>query len=176
MTPHMTTAYAFFHWLTQTYIGQEMQGNAYLFPTVEALHVMGSAALVGSTSILSLRLAGLFWTDVPVSKIVKQFLPWAWFGFGCQVITGTLLFMSEATQAYANVIFQVKMALILLAGIIALAFQQTVYRRVKTWDLSKPPFSAKFAGYASIVIWFAVIAAGRWLNSSIANSPALPPM
>lgn len=172
----MTRSYAFCHWLTQTYIGQQMQGNAYLFPTVEALHIMGSVALVASTSILSLRLAGLFLTDVPVSKVAKQFLPWAWVGFGFQVLTGVLLFMSEATQAYANVIFQVKMALIVLAGINALIFQQTVYRRVKTWDLSNPPFSAKFAGYASIAIWFAVIAAGRWLNSSVANAPAPPPM
>jgi len=171
----MTRAHAFFYWLTQTYVGQQMQGNAYLFPTVEALHIMGSVALVASTAIVSLRLSGLFLTEIPVSKIVKQFLPWAWFGFGCQVVTGSLLFMSEATQAYDNVIFQVKMALILLAGIIALVFQQTVYRRVKTWDLSNPPLAAKFAGYASIAIWFAVIAAGRWLNSSVANSPVLPP-
>jgi len=171
----MTPAYRFFYWLTQTYIGQLMQGNAYLFPTVEALHIMGSVALVASTLILSLRLSGLFLAEIPVSKIAKQFLPWAWFGFACQVVTGSLLFMSEATQAYDNVIFQVKMALILTAGIIALIFQQTVYRRVKSWDLSNPPFAAKFAGYASIVIWFAVIAAGRWLNSSVANSPVLPP-
>lgn len=171
----MTPAYEFFHWLTQTYIGREMQGNAYLFPTVEALHIMGSVALVASTSILSLRLAGLFLTEVPVSKVSRQFLPWAWLGFVFQVITGTLLFMSEATLAYDNVIFQVKMALIVVAGIIALVFQQTVYRRVKMWDLANPPFSAKFAGYASMVVWFAVIAAGRWLNSSVANTPMPPP-
>jgi hypothetical protein len=167
----MTPAYAFFHWLTQTYIGTTMQSNAYLFPTVEALHIMGSVALVASTSILSLRLARLFLREIPVSRVASQFLPWAWLGFVCQLITGTLLFMSEATLAYANIIFQVKMALIVLAGMNALIFHQTVYRRVKTWDLSNPPFSAKFAGYVSIVIWFGVVAAGRWLNSSIANSP-----
>ena len=173
----MTPAYAFCHWLTQTYVGTLMQTNDYLFPTVEALHIMGSVALVASTSILSLRLAGLFLTEIPVSKIASQFLPWAWLGFGCQVVTGTLLFMSEATLAYDNVIFQVKMALIIVAGVNALIFHRTVYRRVETWNLSKPPFLATFSGYASIVIWFAVVAAGRWLNSSVANSPMpIPPM
>ncbi|MDE3170520.1 MAG: hypothetical protein KGL75_10280 [Acidobacteriota bacterium] len=171
----MTPAYSFFHWLTQTYIGREMQGNAYLFPTVEALHIMGSVALVGATSIISLRLAGLFLTEVPISKVAKQFLPWAWLGFGFQVVTGILLFMSEATLAYDNAIFQVKMALIVFGGIVALVFQQTVYRRVKSWDVTNPPFSAKFAGYTLIVVWFAVIAAGRWLNSSVANAPLPPP-
>jgi len=83
--------------------------------------------------------------------------------------------MSEATAAYANVIFQVKMGLIVLAGVNALVFHRTVYRRVKTWDLASPPFSAKFAGYVSIAIWFAVVAVGRWLNSSVANTPMPPP-
>ncbi len=171
----MTPAYAFFDWLTHTYIGREMQANAFLFPTVEALHIMGSVALVAATSIVSLRLAGVSLKDVPVSKVAQQFLPWAWLGFVAQVITGTLLFMSEATQAYDNAIFQAKMALILFAGLIALVFQRTVYRRVNAWDLSNPPLSAKFTGYALIVVWLAVIAAGRWLNSSIANAPMPPP-
>jgi hypothetical protein len=167
----MTGLYDFAHWLTQTYFGSSMRTNEYLFPSVEALHIMGTAILVASTSVLSLRLAGLFWTDAPVSKIASQFLPWAWIGFSVQVVTGTLLFMSEATLAYSNVIFIVKMSLVFLAGVNAVIFHQTVYRRVKTWDIgSVPPAGAKFVGYASLVIWFAVVAAGRWLNTSVAQS------
>lgn len=161
----------FFNWLTNTYIGSLMRTGQYEFPIVEALHVIGSVVLVTATSILSLRLAGLFLREISVSKIASQALPWAWFGFAAQVITGTLLFMSEATLAYDNAIFIVKMSLILSAGIIALIFHRTVYRRVETWDLANPPFWARFVGYTSIVIWFSVVAVGRWLNSSIANSP-----
>ena len=76
----MTPAYAFFHWLAQTYLGKLMQGNDYLFPTVEALHIMGSVALVASTSVLSLRLAGLFLTEYPSRKSRANFcrgLGWA---------------------------------------------------------------------------------------------------
>jgi len=167
----MSGLYDLAHWLTQTYLGSLMRTSEYMFPTVEALHIMGTAILVASTSVLSLRLAGLFWTEAPVSKIATQFLPWAWVGFVFQVVTGALLFMSEATLAYSNVIFIVKMSLVLLAGVNAVIFHQTLYRRVKTWDVSRvPPAGAKFVGYASLVIWFAVVAAGRWLNTSVAQS------
>ncbi len=148
-----------------------MRFSDYLFPSVEALHLMGTVVLVASTSILSLRLAGLFFTEVPVSKLATQFLPWAWLGFGAQVATGILLFMSEATLAYNNIIFQVKMALVLSAGINALIFYKVIFRGMSAWDSGKvPPVGAKLVGYASIVIWFAVVAAGRWLNSSVAQA------
>jgi Family of unknown function (DUF6644) len=171
----MTPAYHFFDWLSQTYIGTQMRSGEYEFPTVEALHVMGSVVVVTATAILSLRLTGRFLREIPVSKIVSQTLPWAWSGFAVQVLTGLLLFMSEATLAYVNLLFQIKMALIVLAGILALVFHRTVYRWVERWDIGSPPFWAKFIGYTSIVIWFSVVAVGRWLNSSITNSPPLLP-
>lgn len=171
----MTPAYNLFHWLSQTYIGTQMRTGEYEFPTVEALHVMGSVVVVTAISVLSLRLTGRFLREIPASKIANQTLPWAWFGFAVQVVTGILLFMSEATRAYGNVLFQIKMALILLAGLLALIFHRTIYQRVGTWDVGDPPFWAKFVGYTSIIIWFSVVAVGRWLNSSITNSPPMLP-
>jgi hypothetical protein len=167
----MGQLYDFCHWLTQTYIGKEMRVSDYLFPSVESLHLMGTVVLVASTSILSLRLAGVFMTDLPVSKIAKQFLPWAWGGFGVQVLTGVLLFMSEATLAYNNPIFLVKMALLIIAGVNALYFQKSLNRDVNSWDSGKlPSLGARLSGYASILIWFSVVAAGRLLNGSVAQS------
>jgi hypothetical protein len=167
----MSAIYSFCHWLTQTYIGKEMRFSDYLFPLVEALHLMGTVVLVASTSILSLRLVDLCFSEVPVSKLARQFLPWAWLGFLVQVATGVLLFMSEATLAYNNIIFEVKMALVFLAGVNALIFHKIIFRGMSAWDSGRvPPMGAKLVGYASIAIWFAVVAAGRWLNSSVAQS------
>ena len=171
----MSSAYHFFHWLSNTYIGTQMRTGEYEFPTVEALHVIGSVIVVTATAILSLRLTGWFLREVPTSRIVNETLPWAWVGFAVQLLTGILLFMSEATLAYVNLLFQIKMGLVLLAGVLALVFNRTVYRRITTWDLGNPPFWAKFIGYSSIVIWFSVVAVGRWLNSSITNSPPILP-
>jgi hypothetical protein len=164
----MEQFFAFCKWLQQSPLGTTMRESLWLFPTVEALHLFGTIALVASTSILSFRLTGLGLRNEPVSKLARQFLPWSWFGFTVQVITGFLLFSSESVRASASLVFTVKMILILLAGMNALAFQRTVYREVATWENDPvTPLGARLAGWASIILWIGVATAGRWLNSSL---------
>jgi hypothetical protein len=84
-------------------------------------------------------------------------------GFAVQVTTRLLLFSSEATKCYTNLAFRLKMIMILLAGLKALLFHTTVYRRVDLWGENSPtPMGAKVAGTFSILLWFGIVAAGRW--------------
>jgi hypothetical protein len=60
------------------------------------------------------------------------------------------------------------MVLLLLAGLNALIFHLTVYRRAAEWDdMPVAPVRARLAGLVSLVLWIAIIAAGR----SIAYGP-----
>jgi hypothetical protein len=94
----------------------------------------------------------------------RRFLPWAWTGFAIQVTTGLLLFSSEATKMYVNAGFQVKMLLILTAGINVLVFHSITYQSVDQWDNDPvAPFGARAAGLISILLWFGIVAAGRWI-------------
>ncbi|HEV3481579.1 MAG TPA: DUF6644 family protein, partial [Candidatus Acidoferrales bacterium] len=87
-----------------------------------------------------------------------------WCGFAIMVVSGTLLFSSEATKLYNNGAFLLKMCLILLAGINALVFHTTIYQRVDKWDVAAvTPIAAKLAGAFSLVLWVGVIFAGRWI-------------
>ena len=56
------------------------------------------------------------------------------------------------------------MALIFLAGVNMLVFHTTTYKRVTHWDCDpvSPP-GAKFAGLFSILLWFGIVAAGRFI-------------
>src|ERR1700694_3383102 len=114
---------AFCQWLERTSIGTAVRESLWLFPVIETVHIFGIILLVGATSILDLRLMGLTFRDEPVSRLAQRFLPWAWAGFLIQVTTGLLLFSSEATKMYGNLGFEIKMLLILVAGIKAFVFQ-----------------------------------------------------
>ena len=49
------------------------------------------------------------------------------------------------------------------AGLNALVFHSTVYRKVDQWDREEvTPLRARLAGALGILLWFTVIAAGRW--------------
>ena len=150
--------------LQHTGWGTAIRDSAWLFPIIETLHIFGIISLVGSTSILDLRLMGLTFREEPVSKLARRFLPWAFFGFVIQVVTGFLMFASEAVKMSGNWAFQIKMLLIVVAGLNALVFHFLAYQSVDKWD-NEPvaPWSARAAGTLSILLWFGIVALGRWI-------------
>jgi hypothetical protein len=100
----------------------------------------------------------------PVSSVAMQFLPWVWIGFTCMVLSGAILFASEAVKCYNSPFFRTKVILIGIAGLNALVFHKTVFGSVSDWDeADKAPFRARFAGACSLTVWVGVVAMGRAL-------------
>jgi len=155
----------FCQWLDQTAVGSTIRQSLWLFPAIETVHLLGMAALVGTITVLDLRLLGWAMPQRRVSEVTVRLLPWAWLGFGVQVVTGVLLFSSEAVKIYGNPAFRLKMLLLLLAGIQALLFQTVVSRKLPTWD-DRPalPVMAKVMGMISILLWLAIVTAGRFIG------------
>lgn len=152
-------------WLQQTPVGASVRESLWLFPAVETVHLLGMVALVGSIAAFDLRLLGWALQGQRVSTLAGRLLPWSWAGFAVQVVTGAMLFSSEAVHMYANPAFRVKMILIFLAGAHALVFHRTVYGGVAKWDESRVlPMGARLAGFVSILLWVGVVAAGRWIG------------
>jgi hypothetical protein len=156
--------YSFCQWLEARGWAMGLHQSLWMFPTIETLHLFGIILLVGSTSVLDLRLLGLIMKTESVSRTAERLLPWAWVGLAVQVTTGFVLFASEATRCWQNSAFRIKMVMLALAGLNALIFHVTVYRRVGSWDeAAVTPVGAKLAGGLSILLWFGIVAAGRWI-------------
>ena len=116
------------------------------------------------TAILDLRLLGLVMPRRPVSQVAAQFLPWTWTGFIVMILSGVVLFASEAVKCYTSPFFLTKMVLLGVAGVNALVFHYTVFRGVDAWDLdARTPWRAKLAGAFSLLVWVGVVAMGRAL-------------
>ncbi len=156
--------FEFCQWLEGSSWATAIHQSLWLFPMIETAHLFGIVLLVGATSALDLRLIGLTMKGEPVSRMAGRLLPWAWAGLTIQVLTGFCLFASEATRCYENPAFRVKMVMLVLAGLNAVIFHQTVYRSISNWDQTQvTPVAAKFAGCCSILLWFGIVAAGRWI-------------
>jgi len=152
-----------FEWLEQTGFSVRIRESTLLFPLLEGTHVLALAISVGIIVILDLRLAGWGMRDTPVSRIFTKLRPWAVFGFAIMFITGILLFISEPVKCVTTPSFLLKLAFLALAGVNAFVFDRRVYPAVAEWDNAGVlPGRARFAGVASLVIWFAVIFLGRW--------------
>jgi len=152
-------------WLDQTSIGTAIRQSLWLFPALETIHLLGMAALVGTITVLDLRLLGWAARRQRVSDLAERLIPWAWIGFAVQIITGTLLFSSEAVKIYGNPAFRLKMLLLLLAGFQALIFQTVISPRLSAWDeRSRLPLAAKITGAISILLWLSIVTAGRFIG------------
>jgi hypothetical protein len=157
--------FEFCQWLDQTSVGSTIRQSLWLFPAIETIHLLGMAALVATITVLDLRLMGVAARRQPVSKLSARLIPCAWLAFAVQVITGTLLFSSEAVKIYPNPAFRLKMLLLLIAGVQALIFQTLVSRQLPAWD-DRPslPVAAKVIGVTSILLWLGIVTAGRFIG------------
>lgn len=93
-----------------------------------------------------------------------QLLPLTWFGFAFMPASGLALFASEAVRLAGNAAFQVKLVLLVLAGLNPLIFHVTVYRHVATWGKAPVISSkAKIAAVVSPILWSGIIICGRMI-------------
>jgi hypothetical protein len=132
------------------------------FSVIESVHVLSITLLVGTIAVLDLRILGLILRPVTVSSLARSVLPLSWSGFAVSVTSGFLLFWAEAAKLYANPSFRAKLALLALAGINALVFHTTVFRRAQEWETFQLcPWRARVTAVASLTLWSGVIIAGR---------------
>jgi len=142
----------------------QIRESVWMFPTIETVHVFALVLVVGSIMTVDLRLLGLANKERPFSQVAAEMLPWTWAAFGVAALAGMLMFSSKALTYYGNIPFRLKMVCLLLAGINMVLFHWLGARRVATWDHRQPPWSAKMAGGASLLLWTTIVAAGRWIG------------
>src|SRR2546423_5995450 len=144
-------------------VATAMRQDLWLYPAVEIAHIAGFVVLVGAIAVLDLRLLGLS-RALPVRLLTRHVLPWSFAALSLIVPTGLLMFMAHASDFVVNRAFQLKLLLILLAGVNAGLFHFGVYRSVAQWDQGGAvPVAARFHAAASLMLWLGVLACGRLL-------------
>lgn len=157
---------SFFARLESTPAAVAIAESRWMFPTFEALHVLGLAFVLGSIAAFDLRTLGLAWPSRRLETLVREILPWTWSGFALAVVTGLLLFISSAATYIENRVFLAKMALLLLAGLNVLLFHfHPHHRRFVGEGQVSPVLRASAA--ASLTLWTAIVVLGRWIGYSL---------
>ena len=152
-------------WLEATPMAVAISESEVLFPTIETVHVLALALVVGSIAMLDLRLLGVSNRNRGVLELSTETLPWTWMAFIVAAVTGALMFASAATRYYENIPFRVKMVLLVLAGINMGVFHFTAYRGAHAWNMTLPtPIAARVAGGMSLLFWVGVVIFGRWIG------------
>jgi hypothetical protein len=94
--------------------------TTWLWPFLEIIHFIGLSLLLGSMLVIDIRLAGYI-RNMSIMR-THDLLPMAAIGFFINMVTGLLFLMGDPARYLINIGFQIKMALILMAGLNALLF------------------------------------------------------
>ena len=150
------------HWLQNTEWATAIRQADLLFPLIEGTHILALSISVGLIMVFDLRLLRIAFRGEPVSRIMRQIMPWARPGFAIMIVSGLLLFVTQAEKAYTNTFFRFKILFLILAGINALYYQLKFYPKMAEWDTAPViPVGARLSAALSLVLWAAIIALGR---------------
>lgn len=136
--------------------------SPWIFPTVEAAHLLGLCALGGTLLIVDLRMLGVGLTNQSTRTLAAAVHPWLKASLALIVATGALLFASEANRVLHTPSFWVKIGTLP----IAILYTFTVRNRVAAQSGPDTSRLTRVTATVSLLLWFTVAAAGRWIGFS----------
>jgi hypothetical protein len=155
----------FGNWIGTFEAWRLMNALDWLWPLCEIIHFIGMAVLIGSIGVLDLRILGVA-KGLPIARL-ESLVPLGIAGFAANAITGSLFVIANpdgGPNAYlTNLAFQIKIILILIAGLNAVAFYVSgISKELATLGpAGEAPTNAKLVAGASLFLWIFVIVFGR---------------
>ena len=157
-------------------LATRIRDSAFLFPMIESTHVIGLALVFGTIVIIDLRLLGIASTRRSFQRMASDILKWTWGAFALTVLTGSLMFTTNASVYYHNAFFRTKMLLLALTGINMLFFELTAGRTIQAWDQApSAPRAGKAVAALSLAMWIGIICMGRLIGFTTSRAVVTPP-
>jgi hypothetical protein len=149
--------------LEHSSLGLAIRQSVWAYPAANVAHVVSLAVFAGAVTVMDLRVLGAFRETTPASVIAparRVAVP----ALLALVLTGLVLFIAEASHVAMNPVFQIKMGLVSLGVLNALAVRRPLGRAmVKTPAMMPLPIGLRAAAVLSLAIWLGVAGAGRFI-------------
>ncbi|GAB1263959.1 hypothetical protein NBRC116493_08090 [Aurantivibrio infirmus] len=153
----------FFEWLESSLLGQASKSYDGVYVIFQTFHLLSLALIGGTVLATDLRLLNVIMRDVPTNVVAEGAHKWFKWGLGVVIFTGIFMLAGVAIKCYTKESFWVKM-IALLTGIL---FVFLIKKPLLNRDLTQVnPWTLKLIAIASIMTWFTVAAAGRWIGFS----------
>jgi hypothetical protein len=132
-----------------------LRGERWLSPTIQSIHIVGVAVVVGSAGMLNLRLLGWAVPSQTPAEMARRLMPWMGWALAVQLATGGLLILNRPARYFENGAFLAKLAMLVVA--VAL----TALLAGRTHGAPRGP--DRLLAAIALIAWVGVILAGRWI-------------
>ena len=158
---------SFATWLYATPLATTIRDEPWIIPSVQSVHILAIAVVVGSALVSDLRLAGVLATDTLPNVVVRRYLRWMWVGLAVLLATGSLMAIGEPDRVLTNFTFWLKMGLVVVACLLTWYFRRPLLHPEFQLDSARWRPLVKPAAWLSLAIWICVIFCGRWIAYTI---------
>jgi hypothetical protein len=148
----------FFDWLNALPVSQAIGASIWIYPLVQAIHLVFLALFAGGMMIVDLRLLGYGVRSKTVAQVASDARPWMVAGFLGLVATGLPQLMQNASREYYSEFFWYKMYLIAFG----LIFLLTIRRKMTQATETSP--AGKVVALVSMAIWTGVTINARLIG------------
>lgn len=150
-----------FLWLEQSPVALWVSLSLWAYPALLSAHIVGLSIVAGLCSMRELRVLNL--VSGPPASAFLRYQPIALAGLSLNVVSGLLLFSSQATVLVSSVPFLIKMASVLVASGLSFSISMSVRSSGHAPFVPIAPalFALKLRAALALICWIAAIVAGR---------------
>ena len=148
-----------FRWMSDSPLAAWVSSSAVIWPTLETIHFVSLCVLMGSLLVIDLRLIGFYRERCASTVAILARL--ALLAFAVNLATGVLFLFGNTFKYVGNPAFEIKLLLIVAAGINAGLYQWRLRHLV---DTEKVTWSSIAVGWISLTLWAGVIICGRMIT------------
>jgi len=147
--------------LEQSPIAAAIRQSVWAYPAANVGHILALTLFAGGVVAMDARLLGAF-AAAPPASVVRPARRVAMLGLLLMALTGSVLFLAEASHVAMNRVFQIKAALIALGIVNALLVGRALRDVLDDAPQFEPlPGRIRVAAALSLLIWLSVAACGR---------------
>lgn len=147
-------------WLGTFRLHEAMQNYNWIVPTVQTVHILAIGFVFSSSLILSLRamsVSGIEWSPAQWGHRLNRWVGWSLL---ILLLSGSILIIGEPARSLLSPVFQLKMVLVVLAGLASWLLASRLQR------FDQPDYATgpeRGLAVLIVLLWMAVISCGRWI-------------
>lgn len=146
-------------------LSEAILASGWLLPAAGIAHLWSVLLVAGAAILFDLRVLGLI-QAAPVRTVARQLLPWSLVGSVIAVPAGLILVAGRPEEVLAHPAFLLKMGLLSLLALNAVAFHLGPASAALVPDARTVPALARMQALLSLCLWLAVLACARALGHS----------
>ena len=151
----------FFEWMGSLPVSKAIGESLWIYPVVQAFHLVFLTILIGALLIVDLRLLGRGMIRQPVAQVARDARPWLIGALVGMVLTGLPQLLQNSMREYFSEFFWQKMYFLTAA----LIFTFTVRQYVAFAPEGRTnPMLARLVAVVSMVLWGGVMVSGRLIG------------